>query len=163
MPGVSQSDEEGIAPLVKIWNYDKVDRGGAPQLVRTIKIQRTRAVPVSALAASEDLSQLAVGLYDGSVLLYGGGDFTRERMGPLGNKTPKVVHEGADPVTGLGFRHTGRELVLFVVTSTMVISYFVGKRERSEELDTFGGEIRNSVMMDVANGMVVLLYVFRKE
>lgn len=149
------SDEEGIAPLVKIWTYDKVDRGGAPTLLRTIKVQRSRPVPVSSLAASEDLSQLAVGLYDGSVLVYGGGDFTRERMGPLGNRSPKVVHEGPDPVTGLGFRHTGRELVLFVVTSTAVVSYFVGRKERSEELDSFGGEIRCSVMMDVANGLVV--------
>ena len=68
MPMVTpQADEEGIAPLVKVWNYDKVDRGGAPQLMRTIRVTRNRPVPVSAVAASEDLNNIAVGLYDGSV------------------------------------------------------------------------------------------------
>ena len=61
--------------------------------MRTIKVIRGRPVPVSTLAASEDLKQLAIGLYDGSVLLYGDGDFTRERMG-FGSKAGKLVHEG---------------------------------------------------------------------
>jgi len=153
------SDEEGINPLVKIWNFDKVDRGGAPQLLRTIKVVRGRAVPVSTLAASEDLKCLAVGLYDGSVLLYGDGDFTRERMGLgaiTGNKGGKLVHEGTDPVTGLAFRNTGRELVLFVVTSSKVLSYCVQRKDNHvEELDSIGSEIKCSVAADVANGLAV--------
>ena len=97
--------------------------------------------------------------YDGSVLLYGDGDFTRERMGLgalTGNKGGKLVHEGADPVTGLAFRDTGRELVLFVVTSSKVLSYCVQRKDNHvEELDSIGGEIKCSVAAGVANGLVV--------
>lgn len=53
-------------------------------------------------------------------------------------------------------RHTGRENVLFVVTSTSVFSYFVSRKDlKSEELDSFGSDIRCSVISDVANGLVV--------
>ncbi len=55
----------------QVWNLDKVDRSGGPKLVRTIKItNKGRPMPVSTIAAQEDLSSLAVGLYDGTVLLF---------------------------------------------------------------------------------------------
>lgn len=149
---VLQNDEEGIAPLAKIWNFEKVDVHGEPQLTRTIKVsQGKKMVPVSAVAATEDLAYLAVGLYDGSVLVYGGGDFTREKFT---NKSPKVVHEGESPITSLGFRSAGRDTVLFVVTSDSVWTYWMG-RKQGEELDIEGGSIGCSVMSNVANGIVV--------
>lgn len=57
----------------------------------SVKVTRTRPVPVSVVAASEDLNHIAVGLYDGSVLVYTG-TLTRVRIGS--SKTPRVVHEG---------------------------------------------------------------------
>ena len=103
------------------------------------------------MAATEDMAYLAIGLYDGSVLVYGGGDFTREKFT---NKSPKVVHEGESPITTLGFRAVPGGVVLFVVTSDSVWSYVMG-RKQGEELDNEGGAIGCSVMSNVANGIVV--------
>lgn len=147
-----QADEEGIAPLVKVWNYDKVDRGGAPQLMRTIRVTRNRPVPVSAVAASEDLNNIAVGLYDGSVLLYTG-NITRDR---IAGRSPRVLHEGNSPVTGVGFKQTRSDMVCFVASSTQIVSYFLSRKGHREELDSLGAELRCSVMMDVADGLVVV-------
>lgn len=141
-----------------------MDNEGAPQLLRTIKVVRGRPVPVSTIAAAEDLSFLAVGLYDGTVIVYGGGDFTRER---LGSKSGRVLCECSDPITGLHFRQTHRDTALFVVTGNRVASYFMSKKDRCEELDGIGGEINCSVISDVANGLVVArtdgIYAYEPE
>ena len=102
-----------------MWNLDKVDRAGGPKLVRTIKLpHKGRPVPVSTLAAHEDLSHLAVGLYDGTVLHFKG-DLAHESHA---NKPPRVLHEGASPITGLHFRPGIRDNVLFVVTAASIHS-----------------------------------------
>lgn len=49
---------------------------------------------VSVIAAVENLSQLAVGLANGVVVLYRG-DISRDRF-----TKPKILHKGQDPITG---------------------------------------------------------------
>jgi hypothetical protein len=94
----------------------------------------------------EDLSYLAIGLYDGSVVVYGGGgDFTREKFTNKLVGAAKVVHEGDTPVTSLGFRTAGREVVLFVVTTDSVWTYVMG-RKQGEELDIEGADVGCSTM-----------------
>ena len=52
------------------------------------------APQVSVIAAVENLSQLAVGLANGVVVLYRG-DISRDRF-----TKPKILHKGQDPITG---------------------------------------------------------------
>ena len=49
------------------------DRSATPHCMRSFTVKRGKTiVPVSIVAAHEDLEHLAVGLYDGTVLLYSG-------------------------------------------------------------------------------------------
>ena len=67
-----------------------------------------------------------------------------------------MLHEGNSPVTGVGFKHTRSDMVCFVASSTQIASYFLSRKGHREELDTLGAELRCSVMMDVADGLVVV-------
>ena len=142
-------DEEGINPTIKVWNLDKMDRNKLPTCTRTIKVAADAGTtsPVSVIAALENLSQLAVGLANGVVVLYRG-DISRDRF-----TKPKVVHRGQDPITGtpprplpslrrggpltpvssgrapflvrpgLGFREQGKTTYLYVVTPNYADAY----------------------------------------
>ncbi|THV03182.1 hypothetical protein K435DRAFT_651795, partial [Dendrothele bispora CBS 962.96] len=122
------------SPLLKIWDLNQKDkRTKTPLLVRSIKVQPSnRPHPASSFALSENVSHLAIGLGDGSVLLY------RHLDQSLASSTsltalpkPRTVHESpSEPITGLGFRepstsldHHNHNLYLFVVTTDHVLVY----------------------------------------
>ncbi|MEJ1275261.1 hypothetical protein NN561_006157 [Cricetulus griseus] len=107
-------DEEGINPLVKIWNLEKRD-GGNPLCTRIFPaIPGTEPTVVSCLTVHENLNFMAIGFTDGSVTL-NKGDITRDRH----SKT-QILHKGSYPVTGLAFRQAGKVTHLFVVTTENV-------------------------------------------
>ncbi|XP_004856815.1 vacuolar protein sorting-associated protein 11 homolog isoform X3 [Heterocephalus glaber] len=111
-------DEEGINPLVKIWNLEKRD-GGNPLCTRIFPaIPGTEPTVVSCLTVHENLNFMAIGFTDGSVKL-NKGDITRDRH----SKT-QILHKGNYPVTGLAFRQAGKTTHLFVVTTENVQMLF---------------------------------------
>nr|CAH92153.1 hypothetical protein [Pongo abelii] len=136
-------DEEGINPLVKIWNLEKRD-GGNPLCTRIFPaIPGTEPTVVSCLTVHENLNFMAIGFTDGSVTL-NKGDITRDRH----SKT-QILHKGNYPVTGLAFRQAGKTTHLFVVTTENVQSYIVsGKDYPRVELDTHGCGLRCSALSD---------------
>ncbi|XP_010627592.1 vacuolar protein sorting-associated protein 11 homolog [Fukomys damarensis] len=136
-------DEEGINPLVKIWNLEKRD-GGNPLCTRIFPaIPGTEPTVVSCLTVHENLNFMAIGFTDGSVKL-NKGDITRDRH----SKT-QILHKGNYPVTGLAFRQAGKTTYLFVVTTENVQSYVVsGKDYPRVELDTHGCGLRCSALSD---------------
>jgi tetratricopeptide (TPR) repeat protein len=72
---------------------------------------------------SEDLNHLAVGLCDGTVWLFRGDDLFREK-----NLKPVILKESLQkgnisPITGLAFRGSKPNTVLFVVSSNSVSAY----------------------------------------
>lgn len=83
--------------VIKLWDLDKPDRiKTGPTLERSIRVQQTKeAFPVSALAVLENLSQIAVGLANGVVVLING-DLMRERT-----TAQKIVHQNDEPITGI--------------------------------------------------------------
>jgi hypothetical protein len=114
-------------PLLKIWDLDHRDKSSnAPQLLRSVKVQhgsrpdpvrlvflhhdsstahRVRQVTTVALSAS--LSYLAIGLGDGTVLLYRHLDQSifSGSASLTALPKPKTIHESpTEPITGLGFR-----------------------------------------------------------
>lgn len=124
-------DEEGIAPLVKVWNFDKRDQAGIPHCARMLRVAPgSKAVAVSCLALHDAL--LAVGFCDGSVLLVRG-EITRDR-----HSKQKVIHSDKNPVTGLAFRHVAGQTVLFVATTDTVTSYNLTSRDARSVLDMHG-------------------------
>lgn len=86
--------------VIKLWDLDKPERNKpGPTLERSIRVQQSgNAFPVSALAVLENLSQIAVGLANGTVVLISG-DLMRERT-----TAQKIVHQNDEPITGTAQR-----------------------------------------------------------
>ncbi|XP_065425258.1 vacuolar protein sorting-associated protein 11 homolog isoform X2 [Chrysemys picta bellii] len=136
-------DEEGINPLVKVWNLEKRD-GGNPLCTRIFPaIPGNKPTVVSCLTVHENLNFMAIGFADGSVVLTKG-DITRDRH----SKT-QILHEGNYPVTGLAFRQSGKITHLFVVTTENIQSYMLSVKDYPRlELDTHGCGLRCSTLSD---------------
>ncbi|EPQ57796.1 hypothetical protein GLOTRDRAFT_114433 [Gloeophyllum trabeum ATCC 11539] len=132
---VTLGEEDSVRhPLLKIWELGRIDpKTGAPNLLRSVKVQHTqRPHPVSTIALSASLSHLAVGLGDGTVLLYRHLDQSLFSGSTSLTSVPKprVIHESpTEPVTGLGFREPNVDdggaptLHLFIVTTNRVLCY----------------------------------------
>ena len=124
-------DDEGIAPLVKVWNFDKRDQVGMPHCARMLRVAPgSKPVAVSCVSAHDNL--LAVGFCDGSVLLVRG-ELMRER-----HSKQKIIHSDKNPVTGLAFRHVANQTVLFVATTDTVTAYNLSARDARTVLDMHG-------------------------
>ncbi|CAL8268441.1 unnamed protein product [Merluccius merluccius] len=136
-------DEEGINPLVKVWNLDKKD-SGSPLCTRIFPaIPGNKPTEVSCLSVHENLNFMAIGFTDGSVVLTKG-DITRDRH----SKT-LTLHEGSCPITGLSFRQVGKVTHLFVATLEKVHCYTLSVKEYPRlELDTHGCALRCSSLTD---------------
>ncbi|KAG8932101.1 hypothetical protein FRC02_001657 [Tulasnella sp. 418] len=159
-------------PILKIWDLEHFDKKtGAPLLLRSAKVQvGNRPHPVCVIALSASLSHLAIGMGDGTVLLYRQFDQT---LFSSSFPKPKVIHESPkEPITGLGFReprpvNPGAEdatqeksdtlLHLFIVTTNQVISYAFGKGASSQPtiVDEVGCGLGCAVMDLRAREMVV--------
>ncbi|KIK69043.1 hypothetical protein GYMLUDRAFT_35082 [Collybiopsis luxurians FD-317 M1] len=166
---VTLGEENNIhSPLIKIWDLNKKDkRTTAPLLLRSAKIQPSnRPHPVSTVALSANLSHLAIGLGDGTVLMYRHLDQSLASSGSLSTlPKPRTIHESpTEPITGLGFREpiapsqnlspdttlkhsreptdqTNPNLYLFVVTTNHVLVYQATGRGAGSSTATVVDEI----------------------
>ncbi|CAG8703669.1 27714_t:CDS:10 [Gigaspora margarita] len=138
-------------PIIKLWDLDKLDKSkGTPTCQRTIKVNHGgKPFPVSALAVLENLGQIAVGLANGVVVLIKG-DLYRDRY-----TKQKIVHESDEPVTGLGFREYNKTVILFIVTTSKVLTYVTTSRSPATILDEQGAALGCAVMSDTTHEMVV--------
>ncbi|XP_074929670.1 vacuolar protein sorting-associated protein 11 homolog [Chelonoidis abingdonii] len=114
-------DEEGINPLVKVWNLEKRD-GGNPLCTRIFPaIPGNKPTVVSCLTVHENLNFMAIGFADGSVVLTKG-DITRDRH----SKT-QILHEGNYPVTGLPSAILGITHLFGSPRETFTVRYWLDK------------------------------------
>ncbi|KNC99120.1 tethering complex subunit PEP5 [Spizellomyces punctatus DAOM BR117] len=129
-------DESGI-PIVKVWNLDKPDKAAkTPILQRSSKIQYGHKVfPVTALAVLENMTQVAIGLENGVVVLIRG-DISRDRF-----TKSKIIHEGSEMITGLGFCEDGKSTRLYIVTLARILTCDTSNKDLKQALDDQGGEI----------------------
>lgn len=154
------SDEEGINPVLKVWKVEK-DRGAVPHCQRSFVVKRGKTiVPVSVVVAHEDLEHLAIGLFDGTVLLYKG-NFTRERFG---NRAPKILYEAPNdqsrgPITALAFKEEAGSVILFFSTSDRVWSSNLSKEDAPKTIFGAGCEVGGSVVSDIDDKF----YIISKE
>lgn len=116
------------------------------------------------------MSQLAIGLGDGTVLLYRNLDQSlfSGSTSLTALPKPKIVHESpSEPVTGLGFRESRpskndkpdkENLYLFIVTMNRVLSYIVsgkGSGAPPTVIDEVGCGLGCAVMYQTSREMVV--------
>lgn len=75
------------------------------------------------MAVADDFSQMAIGLANGSIILF--------RGDPRDKNTKQITlkAEGDFPVTGLGFRNNGKNTSLFAVTSASVSVFSTNNKE----------------------------------
>lgn len=109
----------------------KIQLGNRPHPVRPLFVSLsslTSAIQVTTVALSASLSHLAIGLGDGTVILYRHLDQSLASSNSL-TSLPKsrIVHESpTEPITGLGFREPTNEipsLYLFIITTNHVLCY----------------------------------------
>ncbi|KAG8258028.1 Vacuolar protein sorting-associated protein 11 [Homalodisca vitripennis] len=137
-------DEVGVNPVIKVWNVEKPDRQGHPTCVRISRAHLpNKAVSTSCLCLNDNLTLMAVGFIDGSVIIYQ--DITRERT----NKQ-RILKGASQPVTGLAFQTNGKETFLFVATTTNVYLYNITHKDREtkDTLDTVGCSPHCSILAE---------------
>ena len=131
---------------------------------------------VSAVALSASLTYLAIGLADGTVLLYRhldqsifSGSTTLTAL-----PKPRTIFEGStEPITGLGFRESSEEspnIYLFIVTISHVLTYQAsgkGSGAPPTEIDEIGCDLGCAVMDWRARNMVIAkdeaIYIYGTE
>ncbi|KAG0332221.1 hypothetical protein BG000_010237 [Podila horticola] len=140
---VTVGEEDNEVQVIKLWDLDKPDRNKpGPTLERSIRVQQSgNAFPVSALAVLENLSQIAVGLANGTVVLISG-DLMRERT-----TAQKIVHQNDEPITGLGFKEQLRGAFLYIATTAKVLLYNTVYKS-TQTLDEQGGALGCAVLND---------------
>ncbi|KAG5725103.1 Vacuolar protein sorting-associated protein 11 like protein [Termitomyces sp. T112] len=130
---VTLGEEDAIrSPLLKIWDLVNRDKKtGTPMLLRSVKLSLgNRPHPVSTVALSASLAHLAIGLGDGTVIIYRHLDQTLTSSNSLTSlPKPRMINDSAnDPITGLGFKEPTEDnpnYSLFVTTINRVLSYQV--------------------------------------
>jgi len=137
-------DEQGINPVIKVWNLEKMERG-IPLCTRLTKvIPNNKPTPVSSFAVHENLNFMAVGFENGVVQLFKG-DVTRDR-----HSKPRTVYEGSKQVTGLAFKTQGKDVFLFVVTENSTVAINIMAKDQMNELENSGAGKGTIVISDAS-------------
>lgn len=158
-----QNDDEGINPLLKVWDLSKPDRHDNPTCIRISRcVPQNRAVVVTCLAVCESSNLMAVGHQDGSIILFRG-DIGRDK----GSKQ-KVLKDGNQPITGLAFRIQNKKSFLFVATTSNVQLYNLSLKDTLNQIGSFGCTKRCAVMTDSSDSQFMIaedkaIYCFTTE
>ncbi|KAG0213127.1 hypothetical protein BGX28_004953 [Mortierella sp. GBA30] len=147
---VTVGEEDNAAQVIKLWDLDKPDRTKpGPTQVRSIIVSQTGSIfPVSALAVLENLSQAAVGLANGTVILIYG-DLLRKQT-----TAQKIVHQNDEPITGLGFKELQKGTLLYIATTAKVLLYNTFTRT-TQTLDDQGGGLGCAVMNESTQELAI--------
>ena len=127
---------------------------------------------VSALALTSNLSHFAIGLADGTVILYRHflQSLTTSPTSLTSLPKARIVHESSEPVTGLGFWETpeGDSPQFAIVTLNKVLCTGIsGKSGTTRTLDQTGADLGCAVMSQDRSELLVArpdgLYSFTSE
>eukprot|EP01132_Coremiostelium_polycephalum_P001153 gene1153-1462_t len=133
-------DEIGTTSILKIWNLDKTDKNDNPLCVRAIKLEKS--ITVTCIALLEDLSQIMVGLANGEIIAIRGDIFRDKTIKQKSIKLP------GDPITGMAFLGKITNPILFVVTTSNVITYHTAHKDQETIIDDEGGDIGSFAITD---------------
>ncbi|KAH7320829.1 hypothetical protein B0I35DRAFT_427861 [Stachybotrys elegans] len=121
---VTVGEDMSSDPVLKVWALDKlVKKTNLPTCLSTVDIRNgMRLFPISAFAATEDLSQIAVGFANGAVVVIRG-----DLVHDLGTKQ-RIVFESEEPVTGVQLVTDEKLTTLFVSTTSRIIKLGLSKK-----------------------------------
>lgn len=114
---VTIGEDLSSEPVLKVWALDKpVKKTGMPTCLSTLTINNARKqFPISAFAATDDLSQIAVGFANGAVTVIRG-DLINDR-----GAKQRIVYESEEPITGVVLRVDEKLTTLFVSTVSRIL------------------------------------------
>lgn len=125
---VTIAEDLSNEPVLKVWALDKPEKKtGLPACLSTLSISNGRKqFPISALAALDDLSQLAVGFANGAVTVIRG-DLIHDR-----GARQRIVHESEEPITGVEFVADSKITTLFVATTAKLLKLVISGRGQGQ-------------------------------
>ncbi|KAI9774325.1 MAG: hypothetical protein M1840_004219 [Geoglossum simile] len=152
---VTISEDLSNEPVLKVWALDKPERKtGVPRCQSTLSIHNSRKqFPISAFAALDDLSQLAVGFANGSVTVIRG-DLIHDR-----GAKQRTVFESDEPVTGVEFREGSKITTLYLSTTGRILTLVVlgrGQGQPARVLEEAGCGV-GCMTVDRRNGNIVVV------
>ncbi|KAK4111059.1 vacuolar protein sorting-associated protein 11 [Canariomyces notabilis] len=108
-------------PLLKVWALDKpVKKTGIPTCLSSVSINNgKKPFPISAFAATEDLTQLAVGFANGAVTVIRG-----DLVHDLGTKQ-RIIYESDEPITGVELHVDASLTTLFIATTSRILKLVI--------------------------------------
>ncbi|KOS22364.1 Vacuolar protein sorting-associated protein 11 -like protein [Escovopsis weberi] len=121
---VTVAEDMSSEPVLKAWALDKlVKKTDMPTCLSTLNISNgRRQFPISAFAALDDLTQIAVGFANGAVTVIRG-----DLIHDLGTKQ-RIVYESDEPVTGVQLATHESSTTLFVSTTSRILRLGLSKR-----------------------------------
>ncbi|KHN94804.1 Vacuolar protein sorting-associated protein 11 [Metarhizium album ARSEF 1941] len=121
---VTVAEDLSSEPVLKAWALDKiVKKNSMPTCLSTLTINNgRRQFPISAFAASDDLSQIAVGFGNGTVTVIRG-----DLIHDLGTKQ-RIVFESEEPVTGVQLATDEKLTTLFISTTTRIVKLGLSRK-----------------------------------
>lgn len=133
---VTIAEDLSEEPVLKVWALDKLEKKtGIPRCQSTLTVHNGRKqFPISAFAALDDLSQLAVGFANGAVTVVRG-DLIHDR-----GARQRTVFESDEPITGIEFRE-GNITTLYIATTARILTLVIsgrGQGQPAKSLDEYG-------------------------
>ncbi|ROW06927.1 hypothetical protein VMCG_04113 [Cytospora schulzeri] len=125
---VTVAEDLSGEPVLKVWALDKpVKKTGMPTCLSTVTINNGRKqFPISAFAATDDLSQIAVGFANGAVTVIRG-DLINDR-----GAKQRIVYESEEPITGVELRVDERLTTLFLSTVSRVLKLTISGKGQGQ-------------------------------
>lgn len=185
-------DESSAFPVLKVWSLVGPSRKSAarfrPRLLICGNLQSTAGTggtavpyPVSAVALSPTLSHVAVGLADGSILLYRHLDniiaASASSTSTASLPKPRPLSQPTqEPITGLHFAHFATakadsvvkaEGTLYATTTTKAFSYHASGKGAPSVVDDIGAAVDCSLVVPASQKLVIArdeaIYVYGRE
>lgn len=124
---VTVGEDLSNEPVLKVWALDKLDRKTSmPTCISSVVVQTgKRQFPITAFAALENLSQIALGFGNGAVKVIRG-DLIHDR----GTKQ-RTVFESEEPVTGIEFSE-GNQTTLYIATTGRILTLVISGRGQGQ-------------------------------
>ncbi|KAI9170890.1 Vacuolar protein sorting-associated protein [Paramyrothecium foliicola] len=121
---VTVSEDMSSEPVLKVWALDKlVKKTNMPTCLSTVSVTNgKRQFPISAFAALDDLTQIAVGFANGAVTVIRG-----DLIHDLGARQ-RIVFESEEPVTGVQLATDEKLTTLFVSTTSRILKLGLSKK-----------------------------------
>lgn len=124
---VTLGEDLSNEPVLKVWALDKLDKKTSmPTCISSVVIQTgRRQFPITAFAALDNLSQIALGFGNGAVKVIRG-DLIHDR----GTKQ-RTVFESEEPITGVEFSE-GNQTTLYIATTGRIATLVISGRGQGQ-------------------------------